>query len=306
MEIRQLQYFVSVAEELHFGRAAQRQHIAQSTLSQQLRRLERELGHDLFVRTSRSVELSPAGHRILPRARAVLVALDSLAAEARSLTGPAEETLRLGTGSSLGSRLDLFLDSLMAHDPDLRVQFRNLAGPQRIRQVRTGELDGAVVRGAVSIPGLRVLPLFSDRLVAVLPAAHPLAGRQAVPLDALRDLPLRIVPRDLNPALVDLLLSACATAGFRPVLGRPFTTQHDTLAEIALSADSWTVLYASNAEAGLSRRVVWREFAGTPLAVPVSLALRPGLPARRVERLAVACADVRDQLAEPAPGAAID
>ncbi len=294
MEIRQLQYFVTVAEELHFGRAAERLHIVQSTVSQQVRRLERELGVTLFERTSRTVTLSPAGRRLLPRARAVLAAGDALTAEARSLAAPLGDTLVLGTGSSLGSRLDLFLDAVAAHGPDLKVRFSNLDRDARIEQVRTGRLDGAFLRGVTTVPGLRLLPLWEDRLVAALPAAHPLAEQSAVSLAQLRDLPLRITPRERNPVLHDLLVAACAESGFRPIIGPAFTTRQDTLAEIAMGEGAWTVLYAANADGAASRRIAFREFAGAGVALPVRLAVRPDIRPERLRLLVAACRAVQD------------
>ncbi|GAA2150096.1 LysR family transcriptional regulator [Kitasatospora kazusensis] len=297
MEIRQLQYFVMVAEELHFGRAAERLHIVQSTVSQQVRRLERDLGVNLFDRTSRTVALSAAGRRLLPRARAVLAAGDALAAEARTLAAPLGDTLLLGTGSGLGSRLDVFLDAVAGHGPDLKVRFRSLEREQRVEQVRTGELDGAFLRGVTTVPGLRLLRLWEDRLVAALPAAHRLAELPAVPLGRLGDLPLRIVPRERNPMLYDLIVGACAEAGFRPILGQPFTTRNDTLVELATGEGAWTVLYAANAATVVTRRIVLREFAGPGLGVPVRLAVRPDARPERLGPLVAACRTACVQLA---------
>ncbi|MDH6580341.1 LysR substrate-binding domain-containing protein [Kitasatospora sp. MAP5-34] len=291
-----MQYFVMVAEELHFGRAAERLHIVQSTVSQQVRRLERELGVNLFERSSRTVALSPSGRRLLPRARAVLAAGDALIAEARSLAAPLTDALLLGTGSSLGSRLDLFLDAVAAHGPDLKVRFSNLERDARIERVRTGQLDGAFLRGVTTVPGLRLLRLWEDRLVAALPASHQLAEQSAVSLAQLRDLPLRIVPRERNAALYDLVVTACAEAGFRPIMGPPFTTQQDTLAEMAMGEGAWTVLYAANATGAATRRIAFREFAGDGVAVPVRLAVRPDMRPDRLRLLVAACQAAYDLL----------
>jgi len=296
VELRQLRYFVVVAEELHFGRAATRLHIVQSTVSQQVQRLERELGTGLFERSSRTVRLSAAGRRLLPRARAVLAGADALLADARLLAGPQSNSVVLGTGSGLGNRLDFFLDSMAAHGPGLAVRFRNLSSRERVEQVRTGRLDGAFLRGAASVPDLRLLSLWEDPLVVVVPAAHPLARQPDVPLGQLRDLPLRIIPRERNSGLYDLVLESCAEAGFRPIMGRPYTTQHDTLGEMASGEDAWTVLYASNADIAVSRRIAVRGFSGRGLAVPVRLAVRADLRPERLRLLEAACQSAHDAL----------
>lgn len=295
MELRQLQYFVAVAEELHFGRAAGRLHIGQSTVSEQVRKLERELKLHLFDRSSRTVRLSPAGERMLARAQDVLAAADAMMTEARSAADSTADVLHFGTGSSLGNRLDLFLDLLLVHGPAFRLRFRHLPAAERLEQVRAGNLDAAVMRGTAMLPGLRRLPLWDDRLIAVLPASHPQARLERTSLAALKGMPLRISPHEVNPVLHDTLMTACAEAGFRPMLGRPFSNRHDTLAEIALERDSWTVLYQSNAE-GIPRRLVCREFADVAPAIPVALVVRADLQPSRLGPLEATCLDLFKQV----------
>lgn len=291
MELRQLQYFAAVAEELHFGRAARRLHIVQSAVSQQVRRLERELGLPLFERSSRTVALTSAGHRLLPRARAVLAAADAFAAEAGELAGGRREpVLRLGTGSALGSRLDLFLDAVAGEDPGLRVQFEKSGREERLTRVRDGRLDAAFVRGGGRLPGLRRLPLWEDRLLVVLPAAHPLAALDPLPLHRLRGLPLRLAPSADDSGLPEALVGACREAGFEPEPGRPNASLAETLAELAAGEDAWTVLFAANSDLAVTRRVACREVAGPPLALPTALVVRPDLEAGRMRLLEAACA----------------
>lgn len=289
MELRQLRYFVAVAEELHFGRAAERLHIVQPTVSQQVRRLERELQLDLFDRTTRQVTLTAAGAAFLPHARAVLAAeragLDAMADHRAEQNA----VLRIGTSVGLGTRLEHVLASLAASAPDITVELTSSPTTGRLQAVRDGELDAAFVRGASRRQGLDLIPVWKDPLVVALPAAHPLATGTAVHVADLAALPLRIVPRENNPHLVDLVVAACNAAGFEPVVGPAFTTDQDTLAAIATGAASWTVFYAAQAARLPTGRTVFRPFAPPVPMAETFLAVHPATPARRLTPLLAAC-----------------
>ncbi|WP_030160754.1 LysR family transcriptional regulator, partial [Streptomyces sp. NRRL S-244] len=274
MELRQLRYFVTVAEELHFGRAAERLHIVQSAVSQQVQRLERELGADLFDRSPRHVRLTGAGERLLPEARAVLAAAERARAAVREQAG-----LRLGTSTGLGEHLDRVLGDLAVLAPDTSVQLVSAPAHDRLEQVADGRLDAAFVRSLEPTPGVRILPLWKDPLVAALPAAHPLARETELAISDLAGLRLCITARRNNPALVDLVVGACHSAGFEPLPGPVSGSLQDTLATIgAGSMPMWTVLYAAQARVLLSPRVAFRPFRAPGLALPIGLAVRRETP----------------------------
>ncbi|WP_033221828.1 LysR family transcriptional regulator [Kitasatospora phosalacinea] len=280
MELRQLRCFVAVAEELHFGRAAERLLLGQPAVSQQVRRLERELRVELFDRSPRHVRLTPAGERFLPAARNVLAAEDAARALAADLAAPT--VLRLGTVGGLGERLDDILDAYRRRAPAVRVELHSEPVRERLARLADGRLDAAFVRGAV--PGdddLRYLPLWQDELVIALPAGHPLAERPAIDLAELAGLPLLLTERRNHPALVDLVTDACERSGFRPLFGPPHSTLQNTLATIGAGAPMWTVVYAANARMTHARRVAFRP-CRTPLALPVSLAVRRSAPPPRL------------------------
>ncbi|MFD7835386.1 LysR family transcriptional regulator [Streptomyces sp. NPDC059761] len=281
MELRQLRYFVTVAEELHFGRAADRLHIVQSAVSQQVQRLERELGADLFDRSPRHVRLTGAGERLLPEARAVLAAAERARAAVREQTG-----LRLGTSTGLGEHLDRLLGDLAALAPDTSVQLVSAPAHDRLEQVADGRLDAAFVRSLEPAPGVRILPLWKDPLVAALPAAHPLARETELAISDLAGLRLCITARRNNPALVDLVVGACHSAGFEPLPAPVGGSLQNTLATIgAGSIPMWTVVYAAHARVLLSPRVAFRPFRAPGLALPIGLAVRRETPPAALEVL---------------------
>ncbi|NUO40534.1 MAG: LysR family transcriptional regulator [Streptomyces sp.] len=285
MELRQLAYFVTVAEELHFGRAAERLHIVQSAVSQQIQRLERELGAELFDRSPRRVRLTAAGERLLPEARTVLAAAE----RARAAVAP-PPGLRIGTSTGLGEHLDRVLAAFTRRAPEVPVELVSLPVAERLAQVAGGQLDAAFVRAVEPVPGVRVLPLWSDPLVAALPAGHPLAARSEIGVEELAGLPLALTDRRTNPALVDLVVGACHEAGFEPPPGPVNGSLQDTLATIG-TRPLWTVVYASHARVLHTPRVAFVPFRAPGLALSTGLAVRASAPPPYLEELLLACGD---------------
>ncbi|GAA2838266.1 LysR family transcriptional regulator [Kitasatospora paracochleata] len=287
MELRQLRCFVTVAEELHFGRAAERLLLGQPAVSQQVRRLERELKTELFDRSPRHVRLTPAGERFLPAARRVLAAEDAARAVAADLAATTD--FRLGTITGLGDRLDRILDTFQQRTPAVRVELHALPVRERLAELADGRLDAAFVRGAIPEDSaeLRFVPVWDEQLVVALPARHPLAEQPGIDLADLADLPLRLVARREHPALVDLVLGACRRAGFTPVPGPASSTLQDTLAAIGAGTPMWTVVYAANARRTSHPRIVFRPLRAPGLALPTALAVRRTGPLQRL--LLAAC-----------------
>ncbi|MDF9816418.1 LysR family transcriptional regulator [Streptomyces sp. SPB162] len=301
MELRQIQYFIAVAEELHFGRAAERLHIGQPAVSQQVRRLERELRTQLFDRTGRTVTLTPAGEALLPEGRDLLKALDRFAAKAERLAARNEATLRVGISSALGRRLDYFLDALPDSGSGIRFEFQTLDAHTRLAEVRAGRLDAAFIRGIESAAGLRLLTLWYEPLVVALPAAHPLAERGRLELADLAELPLRLASRAENPVLFDAVVAACGKAGFEPTVGPPSTELQDTLADIGAGAAGWTLMYPTAAETVSSRRIALLPLNGEPITMRMFLALRENADPERLRLLTETSTQVRRKVAEENP-----
>jgi len=289
MELRQLRYFVEVAEQLHFARAAERLAIGQPAVSQQIRQLERDLGVMLFERSSRSVLLTEEGQRFLPEARAVLAAADRAAGSVSARPVSSSPVVRVGTTSGLGARLDGVLERLSRLAPELRMDLVRTPLSARLARVRSGQLDVAFVRGATSGSDLRIIPLWDDPLVVVLPARHELAQRSELRIRDLAALPLRLATRQINEPLVDLVTAAGRHSGFEPILGPPFTTMEDTLASIALGPASWTVIYAARARHLSVPSVAFRSLIDADLVMPTRAAVSPGALPWHVEAFIGAC-----------------
>ena len=251
MELRQIQYFVTVAEVLNFGRAAEQLGIGQPGVSQQIARLERELEVLLFDRSARAIRLTEAGQRFLPAARAVLASVEAARTAA---TGSSGRVLRLGTSTGLGERLETIVAELSAGG--LHVELISTSTRARLDRVRSGQLDAAFVRGLDEAAGLEFVPLWEDALLIALPRS--VAPDDEIRLKDLRELPLRITERRTNPPLVDLVMSACAAEGFEPVLGPRSNNLQDTHAAIGAGSPSWTVIYESHARLLREGRVVFR------------------------------------------------
>ncbi|GAA4995025.1 LysR family transcriptional regulator [Pseudonocardia tropica] len=265
MELRGLRYFVTVAEELHFGRAAERLHIVQPAVSQQVARLERELGARLLDRSSRHVRLTPAGHRVLAAARETLAAADRVR---EALDAPATR-LRIGTAPGLTVRLERGLSRLQESNPDLETVLVDLPVPERLAAVGDGRLDLAVARGLPEGPGLVVHPAWSEQLHAVVSDRHPLARRSTVRLPELAASgPYRHPCRDSDPPWHDALAGVVAPSG--APAGRPVGVTEAVVVEMGADRTGWTLLPAGRVATSGASRV--REIPlDPPVAVPGSV-----------------------------------
>jgi LysR family transcriptional regulator, benzoate and cis,cis-muconate-responsive activator of ben and cat genes len=185
VELRQLRYFVAVAEELHFGRAAARLHMSQSPLSRAIRELERELGLVLFVRTTRRVELTAAGSALLERARRALAEIDAAIDDARHAAQPERGTIAVGHTPFTRLQATRIAEELERERPEVQLRLEEDVTPELLRQIASHELTAAVVMetpAAARRYGVRTDTLRDEPLLAALPAAHPYANVGAIPI----------------------------------------------------------------------------------------------------------------------------
>lgn len=220
MELYQLRSLVAVAEEMHVSRAAARLHLAQPTLSRQLAALERAVGVKLFRRAGRRLQLTSAGEAFLAGAREVLARVDAATREAHRAARGELGTLRLGfVQSAIYQAVPRLVGQFRSVCQDVRLEARALTTLQQISALQAGELDAGLLRPQQPTSGdtgLRTRVLSRDVLLAVLPAGHPLASRERVPLAALADDSFILYPPEAGSTGHDLIISSCDRAGFRP------------------------------------------------------------------------------------------
>jgi DNA-binding transcriptional LysR family regulator len=241
MNLRQLDAFLAVAEELHFGRAAERLHVAQPPLSRNIQQLERDVGAILFDRTTRSVRLTNAGEALVDPARrvveAVRIARRAVQSAGRGETG----TVRVGFA---GPSSHVLISELGRHvrerHPGIELTLRSTTyGPQALRSVRNGELDLAIVRWDGEPPGIASRIVAEEHYVLVVPDDHRLAGRKVASMSDCRDEPFITLPADPGSWVRDAFIRSAHAAGYAPDI-------------VQVAPDSWTVMALVAARVGIT------------------------------------------------------
>jgi len=217
IELRHLRYFVAVAEELHFGHAAKRLHLAQPPLSQQIRKLEEIIGYQLFTRTSRAVKLTSAGEAFLDRARRTLSKVEEDIEEARSIGRGEVGFLKVGfIGSSMLTKLPAMLGRYRRQFPKVNLQLKEFHTSGVVQALLENTLDVGFLRDCGPAEGLEIEPLFSELFIAVVPSRHPLAKRKALTGAELRDEPFVLFTPLASRRAYEKTISICEAHGYRP------------------------------------------------------------------------------------------
>jgi len=262
VELRHLRYFVAVAEERHFGRAAERLKIAQPPLSRQIQDLEAELGVRLFDRSRRKVELTPAGAALLENARGVFNALELAVRETKRAARGERGRIAIGYPTSLAySGLSELLRAFRAKFPDVEVALSELSPQAQIDALRAGRLDVGFVRAVRDEPGLSSILLRREPLVIALPADHALAPRKRIQLASLAGEPFVFFPRSRSPAFFDHVMRLCHAAGFTPHIAQE-AQQLDVVSLV--SAGFGVSIVPSSLRHVRRAGVVYRSIAGNP------------------------------------------
>lgn len=218
MELRQLRYFLALAQELHFGRAAERVHIAQSPLSRQIKQLEDSLGVMLFRRTKHHVELTQAGRAFIPQARAVLAATDMAQSVAVQAAAGMSGRISIGyTNSAIYTSFPQILVQYRRAYPQVQVQlFDSMLTPMQLDALVDRRLDLGFLRPPVGHSAIDTLVVASQRLMVALPAGHASASCDEIELEQLADQPFVMFSRGLDSALATTMMRVCHDAGFHP------------------------------------------------------------------------------------------
>jgi len=277
IELRQLRYFVTLAEELHFGRAAAREHIVPSALSAQVQRLERAVGVLLVDRTTRHVALTPAGARFLIEARQIVEHVDRAAvlAQGMALAAP---TLHVGVLDEGYDAVRPVLRAVQLRYPELEIH-QVLAGvPEQCRLLADGRLDVGVGRLPGAAPEIAAEMFRLDPLGVLVPAGHRYAGLTHVPVADLRDQTLLLADEDQAPEFNAFVAEVCRSAGIFPTL---FPGSVQTLrAAVDLVLQGRCVLCTPESTAEVSAELVWRPLGPSVPRYPWSVLWRAHDPSR--------------------------
>ncbi|WP_129840799.1 LysR substrate-binding domain-containing protein [Streptomyces sp. RFCAC02] len=301
---RHLRHFLAVADELHFGRAAELLGMAQPPLSQSVQRLERELGVALFDRGRRAIALTSAGRLLVPEARRLLAADARLRAVMAGAREGTHGTLRAGVPPEMpATALNEILRRLAATAPGLDLEFHELTSAEQLGALADGRIDTGLLQHPFPADGLVLGPPARTRLGVVLPRGGPLA-RPAAPPPALADLAghdLVMAPRDAAPAWHDLVLATCRDHGWAPPRVR-YARTPDVLLGLVLAGRG--VAFTTEELARRQPRVAWRPLAGDPLTATWVPARPAGTPHPAAPRFAAVAGAVLGGAPEPAAGPA--
>jgi DNA-binding transcriptional LysR family regulator len=284
IELRHIRYFIALAEERNFCRAAERLRIAQPGLSQQIHSLESQLGVVLLDRSKRPVQLTDAGNALLTEGRRALAEVERAIDFTRRSGRGAVGRLRIGAiSSAIYAVLPQLLHEFRDRYPNVDLVLRDMTTPVIAQAMRNGELDVGLMRLPYDTGSFRTRTLIEEDLMVMVPEGHPLAALQAVPLRALAEQPLIVFPAHPRPSLADFVIRLCRQHGFEPNVVQEAIEGATVLSfvaaniGIALAPDSFQLLFRPG--------VVYRPVAPPTPKLPLALMYRSGEPSATVRAL---------------------
>lgn len=275
MELRQLKYFIAVAEELHFGRAAESLHLSQPALSKQIQVLEASLKIQLLERTKHSCRLTIAGQKFLEKARRILEEVEEGIYITRQVADGQRGRVRIGfTEATLYSLAPNIFKAYEEHYPQVELILTSGGTETNVEALRTHRIDVGFVYLPIREPSLSVYPLFEEAYVAALPSSHPLSRQQEIPLQSLANEPLIFYPRSLAPVLYAHFIQCCEQAGFIPNIVQEAEPSQTSL---GLASAGVGITFVLSAMQNLSAKgVVYRPLIGNFLTLKLAIAWRGG------------------------------
>jgi DNA-binding transcriptional LysR family regulator len=275
MELRHLRYFVAVAEELHFRRAAERLHMSQPPLSQQIRQLEKEVGAQLLLRNQHRVELTASGAAFLERAREILDAVESAALEARRVQRGEVGRLAVGfVGSSMYSVVPEMLNAFRESHGDVALRLHELGTTEQLRQLESGRLDVGFVRPRQPRSGLTIEPVYSEPIMLALPDRHKLAHQPRIHVADLHGERLVLLTRAGSPGLRKTLESVTDQLGGEDAIVQEVAEMQTVIGLVA--AGVGVSLVPESVRALQRRGVTYRSLAEGAPTVELAVAWRSG------------------------------
>lgn len=266
-ESRLLRYFLEVAEELNFTRAADNLHIAQPSLSAQIRHLESQLGVTLLRRSTRAVSLTEAGRALVERGPAALAGMEQAWEAARRAGRGEVGTLRLAYPLSAGhDTAPCLIQALHETYPHITVTTEVLPTPKVLLAVRDGRADAGIARAPAPMEGTRLQPLREDRMGILVATDHPLAGNATAALSDVAGYPVVLHPRTANPSHYDFVVDLFASRGLQPTM-----VERDIAFDLShrfIAGGAATTLVGHSSAQGLPSNVCW-----IPLADPVTVSV---------------------------------
>lgn len=257
MELRHLKYFVTVAEELSFRRAAERLYMEQPPLSRQIRQLEDELRVELFHRSKRGVALTEAGRAFLDEARLTLAQAERAAQVARHVNVAQQQKLTIGFSICVFNRiLSNIIQTFRQVAPEVSITLTELSTPAQVQALLAGDIDVGFVYLPIDSDDIITEVILSEPLVVALPQGHPLASLPEIPIKLLADESFVVCPESVKPDLYAQIMAICQQAGFQPKV-----IQEATPPEVVISfveAGAGISLVAAGAQSRHNANVVYR------------------------------------------------
>lgn len=275
MELRQLKYFIAVAEELHFGRAAESLHLSQPALSKQIQSLEDSLKIQLLERTKHYCRLTMAGKKFLETARRILQEMEEGIQITRQVADGQMGKVRVGfTEATLYSLAPNIFKTYREHYPQVDLILTSGGTENNVEALRTHRIDLGFVYLPIREPSLSVYPLYEEHYIAAIPSCHRLARQKQISLQSLANEPLIFYPRSLAPILYAHFIQCCEQAGFLPNIVQEAEPSQTSL---GLASAGVGITFVLSAMQNLSARgVVYRPLIGNFLTLKLALAWRGG------------------------------
>ena len=273
MELRHLRYFVTVAEELHFGRAAERLQMTQPALSKQIAGLEKELDVQLLARTKRTVQLTAAGQVLFDQARRLLAQVDETVQLVKRTANGEEGALAIGfTATATSTVLPGLMRRFRDRCPNVELTMQELCTEAQVSALNEHKIDLAFLHPPIDERGLKLYPILEENFVAVLPKGHPLLKYKSLPLRVFAGEPLIIHPRQEGPVLYDGFIQLCHQFGFQPNIVKETISMQT---RVCLAAAGIGITFVSeSAQSAVGNEVICRPLADCPMKLQFAAAWR--------------------------------